>query len=134
MARRALPAVLVFAGFLADVEGSHGLALACVLLAIPAAFVLVLECYGDLLEARCGAGRPALAALALFLVLLSAALRSPAVVGGVPQFSVSLLAFALCLYASAALAALVARPSAQSARLTPVEVEPAVPPSRRRAA
>jgi hypothetical protein len=109
MARRLLPALLVFAAFLCDVGGAHGIALALLFLAIPSAFVLALDCYGDTLEARCGRLRPILAALAVFLLVLSAALRSPAVVGGVPQFAVSALVLTLALYCAAALGAL--RPS-----------------------
>lgn len=106
MARRLLPALLVFATFLCDVGGSHGLALALLFLAIPSSFVLALDCYGDKLEARCGRMRPVLAGLAAFLLVLSAALRSPAVVGGVPQFAVSALVLILGLYAAVALGAL----------------------------
>src|SRR5919109_115776 len=91
MARRALPALLAFAALLSDVGAHHGLALALLLLAIPAALVVALDCYGDRLERRCGGTRPILAALCLSLLVLSAALRSPAVVGGVPQFAVSAL-------------------------------------------
>jgi hypothetical protein len=98
MSRRLLPALLVLAALLADAGGSHGLALALLLFAIPAAFVLALDCYGDLLESRCGAFRPALAGLSLVLLVLSAALRSPAVSGGVPKFAVSALVLVLLLY------------------------------------
>jgi hypothetical protein len=108
MARRLLPALIVFAALLFDVGGGHGGALALLLLAIPAAFALLLECYGDLVEGRCGLLRPALAGLALFLVVLSAALRSPAVVGGLPRFAISALVVTLILYAAAAVGALVA--------------------------
>ena len=107
MVRRVLPAVLVFAALLADLAGGHGLALALLLISIPAAFVLALDCFGDLLESRCSGARPILAALAVFLLVLSAALRSPAVVGGVPQLAVSALAFTLCLYLVVAVGAVV---------------------------
>jgi hypothetical protein len=106
MARRLLPALLVFAAFLCDVGGAHGVALALLFLAIPSAFVLALDCYGDKLEARCGRLRPILAALAVFLLVLSAALRSPAVVGGVPQLAVSALVLTLALYCAVAIGAL----------------------------
>jgi len=98
MSRRLLPPVLVLAALLSDSSGAHGLALALLLLAIPAAFVLALDCYGDVLEARCGLIRPALAGLSLLLLVLSAALRSPAVIGGVPKFAVSALVLVLLLY------------------------------------
>jgi hypothetical protein len=106
MARRLLPGPLVFAAFLCDVGGGHGAALALLFLAIPAACVLALDCYGDKLEGRCGPLRPVLAGLAVFLLVLSAALRSPAVVGGVPQFAVSALVLVLVLYCAVALGAL----------------------------
>ena len=106
MGRRLLPALLVFAVFLADVGGAHGFALVLLFLAIPAAFVLALDCYGDRLAARCGRLRPLAAGVALSLLVLSAALRSPAVVGGVPQFAVSALVLVLALYAAVAIGAL----------------------------
>ena len=98
MSRRLLPALLVLAALLSDAGGSHGLALAFLLFAIPAAFVLALDCYGDVLESRCGGFRPALAGLSLVLLVLSAALRSPAVSGGVPKVAVSALVLVLLLY------------------------------------
>ena len=106
MARRPLPALIVFTAVLCDVGGGHGAALALLLVAIPAAFVLLLECYGDVLDGRCSLLRPALAGLALLLVVLSAALRSPAVVGGLPRFAVSALVVSLFLYAAVALGGL----------------------------
>lgn len=106
MSRRMLPALLVLAALLSDAGGGHGLALASLLLAIPAAFVLALDCYGDLLESRCSAIRPAMAGAALFLIVLSAALRSPAVIGGVPKFAVSALVMTLVLYAAISVGAL----------------------------
>jgi hypothetical protein len=108
MARRALPALLALIALIADLSGSHGIALAFVLLAIPAAFALALECYGDALESRCSGLRPLTAAGGLGLLVLSAALRSPAVVGGVPRLAVSAVALCLFLYAVALLGALFA--------------------------
>jgi hypothetical protein len=106
---RVLPSLLIFAALLADSSGNHGVALAFVLLAIPAAFALGLACFGDALEGRCGLPRPVLAGLSVALLVLSAALRSPAVVGGVPQFAVSSLALALLLYGALALGAVLPR-------------------------
>ena len=106
MARRALPALLALIALVADLSGSHGVALAFVLLAIPAAFALMLECYGDALDARCGGLRPLFAAGGLGLLVLSAALRSPAVVGGVPRLAVSAVVFCLLLYGAALVGAL----------------------------
>jgi hypothetical protein len=121
MARRALPALLALIALAADLAGSHGLALALVLGAIPAAFALALDCYGDALEARCGGFRPLTAALCVGLFVLSAALRSPAVVGGVPRLAVSALVFALVLYVTAFVGALM------PGRRVPVRVEEAEP-------
>jgi hypothetical protein len=116
MARRVLPALLVFSAFLADVGGSHGLSLGLLFVAIPAAFVLALDCYGAALDARCSGSRPILAGLALLLLVLSAALRSPAVVGGVPQVAVSALVLSLLIYGTIALGAL--RPRRVKVRIT----------------
>jgi hypothetical protein len=115
MARRVLPALLVFAAFLSDVGGSHGLALAFLLLGVPAAFALALECYGDRIDGRCGVSRPVWATLAVLLVVFSTALRSPAVAGGVPTLAVSTLVLVLTIYLVQALAALFA-PAASSQR------------------
>ena len=112
MPRRLLPALLVLAALLSDVGGGHGLALALLLLAIPAAFVFALDCYGDLLESRCSTIRPALAGVALLLLVLSAALRSPAVIGGVPKFAVSALVITIVLYAAISVGATVVRVTA----------------------
>ena len=106
MARRALPAAFAFAAVVADLVARHGWALAFLLLAIPAAFALALGCYGDALEGRCGGLRPLLAGLAAVLLVLSAALRSPAVVGGVPHLAVSAAVLAFVLYVAIAVGAL----------------------------
>jgi hypothetical protein len=106
MARRALPALLGFGAFASDLTGDHRVALVLLLASIPAAFAFALECYGDALEARCGILRPALAGAALPILVLCAALRSPAVIGGVPQLAVSALAIPLLIYTAIALGAL----------------------------
>jgi hypothetical protein len=108
MARRALPALLALIALVADVSGSHGVALVFLLASIPAAFALALECYGDALESRCGGVRPLVAVGGLGLLVLSAALRSPAVVGGVPRLAVSAIVLCLLLYAGALVGALFA--------------------------
>jgi len=129
MARRLLPALIVFTALLFDVGGGHGAALALLLLGIPAAFMLLLDCYGDVVEERCSRLRPTLAALALFLVVLSAALRSPAVVGGLPRFALSALVVTLFLYAAVAVGALM-----PVRRTQVVELRAEEPPARRRRA
>jgi hypothetical protein len=110
MARRALPALLALIALVADLSGSHGVALGFVLAAIPAAFALALDCYGDALEARCGGLRPLAAGGGLVLLVLSAALRSPAVVGGVPRLAISAVVLCLLLYAGTLLGALYSTP------------------------
>ena len=130
MGRRTLPALLALVALSSDLAGGHGLALATLLLAIPAAFVLVLDCYADALAARCGGVRPLLAAGSLALLVASAALRSPAVVGGVPRVAVSALAVAFLLALLAAGAGVVGRAAARAA---PPSAEPA-PRERRIAA
>jgi hypothetical protein len=114
---RILPSLLIVAALLADVSGGHGFALVFVFLAIPAAFVLALDCYGDTLEARCSLVRPVLAGLAVPLLVLSAALRSPAVVGGIPTLAVSALVLSLLLYGALVVGALLPgnRPVPESA-------------------
>jgi hypothetical protein len=107
MGRRALPPLLAAVILLSDVAGAHGLALMTLFAAIPAAFVYVLDCYGDAIAARCGGVRPLLAAASLFLLVLSAALRSPAVVGGVPRLAVSAVGMCLLVYGIGAAGALV---------------------------
>jgi hypothetical protein len=121
MPRRALPALLALIALLADLSGSHGVALVFVLASIPAAFALALDCYGDALESRCGGIRPLVAAGGLGLLVLSAALRSPAVVGGVPRLAVSAVVLCLLLYAGALLVALFAPRPAPS--ILPEETE-----------
>lgn len=98
--------MLVLGALLSDLAGSHGLAVAFLLLGIPAAFMLALDCYGDALEGRCSRLRPLSAGVAVFLLVLSAALRSPAVVGGVPQLAESALVITLVLYAAISVSAL----------------------------
>jgi hypothetical protein len=94
MARRAVPAFLALCAFLADVGGAHGFALLVLLAAIPAGFALVVSCYGDTVDTDSGLRRAIAAGLGLFLIVLSAALRSPAVVGGVPRIALTALALA----------------------------------------
>jgi hypothetical protein len=122
MPRRSLAPALALAALASDLAGAHGLALAALVLAIPAAFALGLECYGDALDDRCGRARPLLAGGGLCLLLLSAALRSPAVVGGVPRLAVTAVVLALVLYGAAAAGAVLG--SAARPRRTQVALDP----------
>jgi hypothetical protein len=103
MSRRACPAALACVALLADLSGLHMVALMSLFVAIPASFALMLDCYGDAVSARCGLLRPVAAAGGLLLIVFSAALRSPAVVGGVPRVAVSALALAALLTVAATL-------------------------------
>ena len=71
MSRRLLPALLVASALFSDLGGDHGLALAFLLFAIPAASYVALDYYGDVLESGCSLARPLLAGLAV-VVLVSA--------------------------------------------------------------
>ena len=105
-----LPALLVLVALAADLSRHHSLGLTVLLAAIPAAFAYALDCYGDALHARCGGVRPLLAGIALILIVVSAALRSPAVVGGVPQVAVSCAVLTLLVYVALAVGSLAVRP------------------------
>ena len=72
---------------------------------------------------RCGGLRPLAAAGAVALLVLSAALRSPAVVSGVPRLAVSAVVLTLLLYAGALLGALLA-PGPVSRPLAAEESQP----------
>jgi hypothetical protein len=123
MARRALPALLALIALLADLSGDHGVALGFVLAAIPAAYALALDWYGDALEARCGGLKPLVAGAGVVLLVLSAALRSPAVVGGVPHLAVSAVVLCLLLYAAASLGVLYSTPQVVAMTEEPEEEE-----------
>jgi hypothetical protein len=123
MARRALPALLALIALLADLFGNHGVALGFVLAAIPAAFVLALDWYGDALEARCGGLKPLVGGAGIVLLVLSAALRSPAVVGGVPHLAISAVVLCLLLYGAASLGVLYSTPQVVAVTEEPEEEE-----------
>jgi hypothetical protein len=110
MSRRVVPAALAFGALVADLSDNHAFALTGLVIAIPASFALLLDCYGDALAARCGLFRPLSAAAGLLLIVFSAALRSPALVGGVPRIAVSAVALAVVL-STAAITPSPARPA-----------------------
>jgi hypothetical protein len=81
MGRRLLPALLAFGAALADAHGAHGLAFDALLGAVPFAAVAALEAFGAYLEQRenaVGGVQALLWTLALGLLVLSCAARSPA--------------------------------------------------------
>jgi hypothetical protein len=81
MGRRALPALLALVAALADGRGAHSFAFDALLGAIPFAAVAALEAFGTYLEHRedaVGGVQALLWTLALALLVLSCAARSPA--------------------------------------------------------
>jgi hypothetical protein len=101
--RRVLPGLLAIAAFYADGRGSHGLAFDALLGAVPFAAVAALEAFGTFLDARddAVAGVQALLwALALALLVLSCAARSPDTAAGtLPALGASALVAALVVFA-----------------------------------
>ena len=101
--RRVLPGLLAIAAFYADGRGSHGLAFYALLGAIPFAAVSALETFGAFLDSRDDAvvGVQALLwALALALLVLSCAARSPeTAAGSLPTLGASALTAALVVFA-----------------------------------
>ena len=101
--RRLLPGLLAIAAVYADGRGSHGLAFDALLCAIPLAAVAALEAFGAFLDGRDDAVRGAQAilwALALALLVLSSAARSPATAAGtLPTLGESALVAALVVFA-----------------------------------
>jgi hypothetical protein len=114
---RVIPALLALSALTADLSGSHGAALVFLFAAIPAAFALALDYYGQRVEARSGALRLICATGGLGLLVLSAALRSPAVVGGVPRLAISAIVLCLLLYFGTIVAALFAPRPVRVARV-----------------
>jgi hypothetical protein len=100
--RRALPAILVLAAALADARGAHGLAFDALLAAVPFTAVAGLVSFGAYLERRddsVGGLQSLLWALALCLVVLSCAVRSPASEAGVvPPLGASALVACLAIF------------------------------------
>jgi hypothetical protein len=106
MVVRILPAALTLLAAAADGRGRHEAAYWLVVAAVPAAAVAALDLFGSLVEVTPRsseeAERRALAtfgALALALIVLAAATRSPARLdAGVPALGTSALAAAIALY------------------------------------
>ena len=101
--RRVFPGLFAIAAAYADGRGSHGLAFDAILCAIPLAAVAALESFGGFLEARDDAVagvQAVLWALALALLVLSSAARSPATeAGSLPALGASALVAALAVFA-----------------------------------
>ena len=117
MTARVLPAALAFAALLADSHGRHEIAYWLVVAAVPAAACAALSGFGGLVEALPRSDEEAraraftaLGGIALGLVVLAAAVRSPAQLDRtVPALGSSALAAALALYGFQAVVVLTAR-------------------------
>ncbi|MDX6488692.1 MAG: hypothetical protein QOK13_1307, partial [Gaiellaceae bacterium] len=114
---RVLPAALAFVAVLADSHGRHEIAYWLVVAAVPAAACAALSGFGTLVEALPRSDEEAraraltaLGGLALALVVLAAAVRSPAHLDRtVPALGSSALVAALALYGFQAVVALTTR-------------------------
>ena len=103
MGRRALPALLAVVAATADGRGAHSFAFDALLAAIPFAAVAALEAFGTYLEDRedaVGGLQALLWTLALGLLVLSCAARSPATqTGTLPPLGWSALVACLGVFA-----------------------------------
>ena len=103
MGRRALPALLAVVAATADGRGAHSFAFDALLAAIPFAAVAALEAFGTYLEERedaVGGLQALLWTLALGLLVLSCAARSPATqTGTLPPLGWSALVACLGVFA-----------------------------------
>jgi hypothetical protein len=99
MARRAIPVGLVIAAAAADGAGAHGLAFYALLLAVPAAAVVALEAFGHVLDGADEHLHALLWTVVLVLLVVGAAVRSPAVTAGsVPGLARSALLACLAVF------------------------------------
>jgi hypothetical protein len=136
MWRRWLPLALALTAAALDVAGSHALAFHVLLMAVPAVAFSALGALGELVDLRADGradtplyAQQFLAVLGLALVVLSAAVRAPALgESSAPAFAVNVLSIGLVLLClEAALAALwVPRP----ARIRSAATAPRPWPSR----
>jgi hypothetical protein len=98
MARRAIPVGLVIAAAAADGAGSHQLAFYALLLAVPAAAVVALEAFGQVLDGADEHLHALLWAIVLALVVVGCAVRASAVTGAVPTLARSALLACLAVF------------------------------------
>jgi hypothetical protein len=109
MARRAIPVGLVVAAAAADGAGAHELAFYALLLAVPAAAVVALDTFGELLDGAQNHLHALLWTVVLALIVVGAAVRAPAVTeGAVPALARSALLACLAIFCVQAVASLMA--------------------------
>ena len=105
MARRWLPLGLALLAAVLDAAGSHGLAFHALLIAVPAAAVGALGAFGELLDLRADDRAetplyllPVLSALGLVLLVVTAAIRAPALgEAAAPTLAANMLSLGLGL-------------------------------------
>ena len=103
MARRWLPLGLALLAAALDVSGSHGLAFHALLVAVPAAAVGAFGAFGELLDLRADDRAetplyllPLLSAMGLVLLVVTAAVRAPAIAdAATPAIATNLLSLGL---------------------------------------
>ncbi|MDQ2911020.1 MAG: hypothetical protein M3R39_08415 [Actinomycetota bacterium] len=99
MTRRAIPVGLVVAAAAADGAEAHGLAFYALLAAVPAAAVLALSSFGDLLDGTVDHVHALLWAVVLLLTVTGAAVRAPALAeGAVPALARTALLISLAVF------------------------------------
>ena len=109
MGRRAIPVGLVVAAAAADGAGAHELAFYALLLAVPAAAVAALDCFGSLLDGARDHLHALLWAVVLALIVAGAAVRAPVVTeGAVPGPARSALLGCLAIFCVQAVVSLAA--------------------------
>ena len=109
MARQAIPVGLVVAAAAADGAGAHELAFYALLLAVPAAAVVALDTFGQLLDGAQEHLHALLWTVVLALIVVGAAVRAPAVTeGAVPTLARSALLACLVIFCVQAVASLAA--------------------------
>jgi hypothetical protein len=107
MARQAIPVGLVVAAAAADGAGAHELAFYALLLAVPAAAVVALDTFGELLDGAQNHLHALLWTVVLALIVVGAAVRAPAVTeGAVPALARSALLACLVIFCVQAVASL----------------------------
>jgi hypothetical protein len=109
MARRVIPVGLVVAAAAADGAGAHELAFYALLLAVPAAAVVALDTFGELLDGARDHLHALLWTVVLGLIVVGAAVRAPAVTeGAVPALARSALLACLVIFCVQAIVSLAA--------------------------
>jgi hypothetical protein len=109
MGRRAIPVGLVVAAAAADGAGAHELAFYALLLAVPAAAVVALDTFGELLDGAHNHLHALLWTVVLALIVVGAAVRAPAITeGAVPTLARSALLACLAIFCVQAVASLMA--------------------------